>query len=219
MKAAVSTPSLCSVSLRQQSARISLRILHGSAERAEIAWLRKLSASAVEDDLGLGLAPFEAERDQLGVVMAFVRDKQVIGTIRFVPSGHGLTGGERLLEQLGSTPEYIGPGNWEVGRLVVDPDARNPELLARCFTLALTELARVRRVNYFYAIATPTMARLWRRFGMLPASPIQGKSGTPYLLVRGSVQTVAEALRIPTMGTMPRQASRRGQQLGVALRH
>ena len=218
MKTVEFTQSLPTLALLPQSSRVSLRLLRGAAERSEIAWLRKLSASAVEDDLGLQLGPFEAERDELGVVMAFVREGQVIGTIRFVPSGYGLTGGERLIDQIGSTPEYIGLGNWEVGRLVVDPEVRNPELLARCFTLALTELARLRRVNHFYAIATPAMARLWRKFGMQPASPIRGKSGTSYVLVRGSLQSVAASLRLPSMGTATMHAAHR-HLAGAALSH
>ena len=176
---------------------LSLRILRTPAERLAIADLRKYSASAVEDDLGLALGPAESRRDETGVVAAISRGPSIIATIRFVPSGHGLTGAERLKDGAGPDTRFLGQGGWEVGRLIVAPEHRDPILLSRCLALALTELVRLREVHHFYAIATPAMARLWRRFGMRVATHLRGASGTPYVLVCGAVADVAGALGVP----------------------
>lgn len=195
---------------------LALRVLRTPAQRAAIARLRCLSPAGVEDDLGLQLRPFEAARDEAGVVAALCRGEQVIATIRFVPSGQGLTGAERLSERLSDETDFLGPGNWEVGRLVVDPQERDPALLGRCLALALVELVRTREVENFYAIATPTMARLWRRFGMRVAAHVQGSSGAPYVVVRGHVTDVAAALSVPT--ELPRARRQRPGAFGLAHR-
>jgi hypothetical protein len=173
---------------------LSLRFLTTPAERLVIADLRKYSASAVEDDLGLELGPAESQRDEAGMVAAISNGLRVIATIRFVPSGRGLTGAERLKDGVGPDTRFLGPGGWEVGRLIVAPEDRDPALLSRCLALALTELVRLKEVHHFYAIATPSMARLWRRFGMRIATLTCGSSGTPYTLVCGTVADVARAL-------------------------
>lgn len=175
---------------------LRLRVLRMPAQRPAIAALRALSASAVEDDLNLQLADRESLRDEIGVVAAIYRAGEPIATIRFVPSGHGVTGAERLSAHLGEHPDFLGPGNWEVGRLIVAPDERSPQILGRCLALALAEIVHTRTVQNFYAIATPTMARLWRRFGMTVVAHVSGRSGTPYVVVRGRVQDVARALKM-----------------------
>lgn len=175
---------------------LTLRTLPTPEERLAIAGLRKLSASAVEDDLGFGLSPFETVRDQIGMVAAIERGGCTIATIRFVPSGHGMTGLERLAPGVALEPGIVGPHSWEVGRLIVAPEERHPELLGQCFTLALTELVRTRKVERFYAIATPLMARLWRRFGMRVATMVRGASGTEYAIVHGRAADVAAALKL-----------------------
>jgi hypothetical protein len=173
---------------------LTLRVLSTPEERVAIAALRKLSASAVEDDLGFGLSPFETVRDQIGMVAAIERDGVPIATIRLVPSGHGMTGLERLAPGA-LEPGIVVPHSWEVGRLIVAPEERHPDLLGQCFVMALTELVRTRRVEHFYAIATPLMARLWRRFGMRVATTLRGASGKEFAVVHGSAQTVAAALK------------------------
>jgi hypothetical protein len=63
--------------------------------------------------------------------------------------------------------------------------------------MALQALMDLREVEHFYAIATPIMARLWRRFGMSPTAPLHGASGRKFMLVSGHVSDVASALDIP----------------------
>ncbi len=180
----------------EQPQPLMLRLLNTAADRQAIAELRKHSASAVEDDLGLELAPAESRRDEAGVVAAISSGPSIIATIRFVPSGQGLTGAERLKDGVGPDRRFLGPGGWEVGRLIVAPEHRDPDLLSRCLTLALSELLKMKEVRHFYAIATPPMARLWRRFGMRIAAHTSGSSGTPYSLVCGAVADVARALGV-----------------------
>jgi predicted GNAT family N-acyltransferase len=177
-------------------AAYTLRVLQTPQERAAIAGLRRHAPMGVEDDLGAGLMPFETIRDEVGVVTALYRDAMAVATMRFVPSGHELTAAERL-EAVAKLPAIAGPHNWEVGRLIVDPDERSFEQLQRCLSLALRALMQQRQVEHFYAIATTAMARLWRRFGMHRASVLRGASGREFLLVCGHVSDVAQALEVP----------------------
>lgn len=159
-----------------------------------IAELRRYAPTGVEDDLGLQLSPLERERDEIAVVTAIFRDHQPIGTVRCVPSGHGLTGGERLLQLTGAALPLYEPGSWEVGRLIVAPGERNPQMLTTCLTMAMDELTRRRKVNLFYAIASPAMARLWRRFGLHVVMNMRGTSGKPFALVMGQACDVIRIL-------------------------
>lgn len=176
---------------------LSMRLLRGPQERQSIAHLRQLSPSGVEDDLGLGLAPFEADRDQMGMVLAYQREQRVVATLRFVPSGRGITGLERLPAEAALPPNIVGRGSWEVGRVVVAPDERHNDILGQCFSIALMEILRTQVVQRFYAIATPVVARLWRRYGMQLAATIHGASGQEYKVVVGAVSEVAAALHVP----------------------
>lgn len=173
------------------------QVLATPEQRQALAELRRHAPMGVEDDLGAGLMPFESLRDDIAVVLAIQRGSKLIGTIRFVPSGQRLTAAERIPGAAHANPEILGPGNWEVGRLIVAPEERSPELLQQCLTLALQALIDVRDVEHFYAIASPAMARLWRRFGMHPTSPLCGASGRRFMLVSGHVGDVAAALQVP----------------------
>ena len=115
------------------------------AERLVVADLRKYSASAVEDDLGLELGPAESQRDEAGMVAAISNGLRIIATIRFVPSGQGLTGAERLKDGVGPDSRFLGPGGWEVGRLIVAPEDRDPELLSRCLALGADRVGQIER--------------------------------------------------------------------------
>jgi predicted GNAT family N-acyltransferase len=182
----------------------TLRVLSSFDDRAELASLRRYAPMGVEDDLGAGLMPFETLRDEVGVVTTLYRDDKLVATMRFVPSGHKLTAAERLGSAVSALPAVQGDHNWEVGRLIVDPEERSPAQLQRCLALALRALIQRRKVEHFYAIATVTMARLWRRFGMLPTADLQGASGNKFLLVSGHVEEVAAALGVPLRhSTMP----------------
>jgi predicted GNAT family N-acyltransferase len=177
-------------------------VLATHEQRQAIADLRKHAPMGVEDDLGAGLMPFEAKRDEVGVVNAFYRGSKLLATLRLVPSGQQLSG-QRLTAAecvpggIAEGAGILGPGNWEVGRLIVAPEERSPELLQRCLTMALHTLIEMREVEHFYAIATPVMARLWRRFGMHPTAPLCGASGRKFILVSGHVSEVASCLEVP----------------------
>lgn len=180
--------------------QLRVKVLSTPEQRQAIAELRKHAPMGVEDDLGAGLMPFESVRDDVGFVVAFYRGAKLIATMRFVPSGHRLTAAERVRGGIGGNTEILGTGNWEVGRLIVDPQERSPEVLQRCLSLALQALIEQREVVHFYAIATPVMARLWRRFGMHPAASLCGASGRKFMLVSGHVSDVAAALEVPLTG-------------------
>lgn len=183
--------------------QLSMRVLHTSEQRLSIAELRRLSPVGVEDDLGLGLSPFENVRDQIGTVLAYERDRRLVATLRFVPSGHGMTGLERLLYRAALPKDIVTPHSCEVGRVVVAPEDRHPDMLGQCFSLALVEITRMRPVKQFYAIATPLVARLWRRYGMQVAATIHGVSGTEYKVIQGRAVDVAKALKLPKNLLMP----------------
>lgn len=178
-------------------AQLRIKVLATHEQRLAIADLRKHAPMGVEDDLGAGLMPFEAKRDEVGVVNAFYRGSKLVATLRLVPSGQRLTAAECVRGGIGDDAGILGPGNWEVGRLIVAPEERSPELLQRCLTMALQTLIEMRGVEHFYAIATPVMARLWRRFGMHPTAPLCGASGRKFLLVSGHVGDVAACLEVP----------------------
>ena len=173
---------------------LSARVLDTPEERVAIAELRRYAPSGVEDDLGLQLSPLETVRDEVAVVTAIHRNEEVVGTLRFVPSGHNLTGGERLMRLNNVDLPLREPGSWEVGRLIVSPSERNPQMLSTCLAMALEELTRLREVNQFFAIATPAMARLWRRFGLNVVMSMRGASGKPFVLVLGQASDVSRIL-------------------------
>lgn len=173
---------------------LSIRVLKTPDERLAITELRRHAPAGVEDDLGLRLSPLESVRDEIAVVTAIFRGKQALGTLRFVPSGHNLTGGERLMERADKLLPLREPGSWEVGRLIVAPGERGIQTLTTCLTMALGALTQLHEVKQFYAIATPAMARLWRRFGLREVMNMEGASGNPFVLVLGQAASVERIL-------------------------
>jgi hypothetical protein len=176
---------------------LHLRVLRTAKDRQAIAELRRHAAFGVEQDLGLGLAPLEQTRDEAGLVTAVYRQAHLLATLRFVPTGHGLTGAERLLEKAAFDPAILGHGSWEVGRVIMEPEDRHPELLLQCLAVTLEELIQLEHVCHFHATTTLAMARLWRRVGMRTVLTTTGASGTRYCLVHGRVEDVAAALNLP----------------------
>jgi predicted GNAT family N-acyltransferase len=184
------------------------RVLKSADERRDIAELRKLAAFGVEKDLGLDLTHLEDARDELGIVTAVYRDQRVIATIRLVPAGHGLTAAERMRSRLDGGDAILAHNSWEIGRIIMAPEDRDPALLPQCLGLTLSMLLQhyLKDAQHFHASTTLAMARLWRRFGMTTALTTQGASGMQYALVHGHVAEVARMLQIPASRSPHRQA-------------
>lgn len=177
------------------AAPLRLRVLRTATDRQAIASLRRHAAFGVEQDLGLGLKALEQTRDEVGLVTAVYRQSHLLATLRFVPTGHRLTGAERLLDTVSFDASILGEGSWEVGRMIMEPEDRHPDLLVQCLTVTLEELMQLEHVRHFHATTTLAMARLWRRVGMRTVVTTSGASGTKYALVHGRVEDVAAALQ------------------------
>lgn len=182
---------------------LRFKVLRTERERQAIAPLRRHAAFLVEQDLGLGLAPFEQTRDDLGVVTAVYRESRPLASLRIVPTGHGLTGAERLMEQIPFDPSILGEGSWEVGRVIMEPRDRRPDLLLDCLTVILENLMQREDMRHLHATTTLAMARLWRRVGMRTVLTAYGASGAPYALVHGRLADVAAALHLPVHVARP----------------
>lgn len=199
---------------------LRFRALRTAKERQAIAALRRHAAFGVEQDLGLGLAPFEQARDEIGLVTAVSRGQQMLATLRVVPTGHRLTGAERLLDTNDFDPSILGKGSWEVGRVIMEPEDRHPDLLQQCLALMLDEVMQLEDVRHFHATTTLAMARLWRRVGMRTVMTTTGTSGTRYALVHGTVDAVAAALlqsqAKPACGVHPAVAAQLVMHAGPA---
>lgn len=175
---------------------LHVRFLETARERQAIAGLRRHAAFGVEGDLGLGLQPFEQRRDEIGLVTAAYRDERVLATLRLVPTGYGLTGAERLLQKVDFDASILEEGSWELGRVIMEPEDRHPDLLAQCLRLTLMAVMEREDARDFHATTTLAMARLWRRVGMRTVLTTTGESGTRYCLVHGTVDSVASALQV-----------------------
>jgi hypothetical protein len=177
---------------------LHVRVLRSARERQAIAGLRRHAAFDTENDLRLGLQPFEQARDDIGHVVAVYRAGRVIASARAVPTGHGLTAAERLLEQVPFDASVLGGGSWEIGRMVMDEAHRSPELLQECLALCLDEFLHAQDVRHVHATtSSPAMARLWRRVGLRTLATARGASGTRYALVHAHVRELMAALHVP----------------------
>jgi hypothetical protein len=182
------------------AAPLRVRFLRTARDRQAIAGLRRHTAFGVEGDLGLGLQAFEQTRDEIGLVTAVYRAGRPVATLRLVPTGQGLTGAERLLEKVRFDSSILEDGSWEIGRMIMEPEDRHPDLLVQCLRLTLEEVMQREFVRDFHATTTLAMARLWRRVGMRTVLTTSGASGTRYCLVHGRVEDVAAALQVPHAG-------------------
>jgi hypothetical protein len=131
----------------------------------------------------------------LGVVGAFVRYGEYIGTIRYLPMTEGLAPCEALLRRHG-IPEELQEASWEVGRLVLAPQYRSgPETLKRFLFLTLMDLLDHSPVDNLFASCTPVLSRLYRRFGFeVLVKDASQDAGNTYSLIHGHVPTVLRAL-------------------------
>ena len=176
--------------------RLGIRVLHTPEERMEIAHLRQYADFRSEYELDPGLAAFEPVKDALGIVMAICLDDEPIATIRFIPTGHGVTLTERFWPDLITERAILGTTSWEVGRLVMAPEHRRADLLPRCMSLALIELLGLVDVQHMHASCLTSMTRLYRRFGF-GTHATRSKGSKDCALIHGTVAQVAAALKVP----------------------
>lgn len=109
--------------------------------------------------------------------------------------GKGLSSLEDLLRERGAGA-LAARGNWEFGRLVLDPAYRaGPELLSRCIFLAVSLLVRDHACGYAFASCTPVLSRLYRRFGFSVLANDVRVPGEekPYHLIQAAIPDVLEA--------------------------
>jgi hypothetical protein len=131
------------------------------------------------------------------VAVAFELDGELVGTVRAVPIGHGLTLAEKLRYQAGLAPGDTYDGGWEMGRLAISPEYRGgPESLRGFLFLSLTFLHGLSPVGSLHATCTPALARLYRRFGFSVVArdvPLLGTRKT-YTLIHGYFERVIAEL-------------------------
>lgn len=174
---------------------LGIRVLSSPEERQEIAHLRKYADFRSEYELDPGMASLETVKDSLGLVMGISLDDETIATIRFIPTGHGVTLTERFWPDLVTEPGILGHTSWEVGRLVMAPEHRRADLLPRCMSMALVELLQHVNVQHMHASCLVSMTRLYRRFGF-GTHALRSKAGKDCALIHGRVEAVAAALKV-----------------------
>lgn len=130
------------------------------------------------------------------MVFAFELRRTVIGTLRLVPMHKGLTLLEELLEQRQLIDPAIRQSNWEIGRLVLNPEYRSgPDLVKRCVFLGVSYFAQHTDGQHLFASCSPVLSRLYRRFGLstiVNNLRVDGTDGS-YVLMRGRVSDVLKA--------------------------
>lgn len=131
------------------------------------------------------------------MAVAFELDGELVGTVRAVPIGHGLTLVEKLRSQIRDEPGNTYVNAWEMGRLVISPEYRGgPESLRGFLYVSLAFLNRLSPVGNLHAACTPALSRLYRRFGLETVArsiPLQG-TGKIYTLIHGPFARVIAAL-------------------------
>jgi hypothetical protein len=106
--------------------------------------------------------------------------------------GKGLSPVEEVLRERGKAARAVA-GNWEFGRLVLDPRYRaGPELLSKCVFLAVSHLVRDFTCGQAFASCTPVLSRLYRRFGFSVIADDVRVPGEekPYHLIQASIADV-----------------------------
>jgi hypothetical protein len=176
---------------------ISATVLHTAKERATVAGLRRHADVQTEYEVDPGMAALEGLKDELGVVIGVLQGDLPIGTIRFIPAGHGVTLTERFWARASAATVLVGPESWEVGRLIMAPEHRRADLLPQCMALTFIELLRHAGVQQMHASCHMRMTRLFRRFGFHIHATAVSPSGKDCALIHGPVHAVAEALKVP----------------------
>jgi predicted GNAT family N-acyltransferase len=178
---------------------LSIDVLPSAASRRLIDPLRRYADFGSEYEIDPGMAELEGRKDELGIVMAISQHDEPVATIRFIPTGHGLTLTERYWRHAINDSQILGHDSWEVGRLVMAPEHRRSDLLPRCMAMSLGELLRTVRVRHFHASCLARMTRLYRRFGF-DTHCVSDASGKECALIHGAVEQVARALKVPLEG-------------------
>lgn len=131
------------------------------------------------------------------MVFGFEYQSEFIGTIRIVPIGYRLTLVEKLLMQVNFSEHTEHAHNWEVGRLVLNPEYRSDvDTLRHCLYLALNYASENAKIDNLYATCTHVLSRLYRRFGFREFArdvTLLGSSRA-YTLIRGPSSDVLHAL-------------------------
>lgn len=181
---------------------LTVRVLHTPEERQEIAHLRQYADYRSEYEVDPGMAAVDPVKDAIGLVMAFYLGGEAIATMRFIPTGHGVTLTERWWPTYVTDPALMREGSWEVGRLVMAPEHRRADLLPRCMMLAFIQLIELADVEHMHATCHMTMTRLYRRFGFgIHARRVHGD--IQCALIHGRVADVARMLKV----ALPAQAA------------
>lgn len=195
---------------------LSALVLPTRADRMRIAHLRDLADFKSEYQLDPSLAALEESKDDAGVVMALMRDEEAIATIRFIPSGQGLTLTERFWSDLVKDPAILGPNSWEVGRLVMAPEHRRADLLTPLLRLALKELALNKEVVHMHGSCLMRMTRLYRRFGF-QIHALREQGGMECALVHAPLAASARAFHIDELAAAQAQQPAAAAKADAAL--
>lgn len=134
------------------------------------------------------------KRDEAGIVASLSWGSIHVGTLRFVPLLRGLSPLDAMLER--KIAPQLTRRSWEFGRLILDAGYRSgPELLGRCIFLAMRHLMRCTDAEHLFASCTPSLARLYRRYGMavLDSSITVAEPVRAYCLIHGVAQDVLRA--------------------------
>lgn len=180
----------------QAPGELSATVLSTATDRRLVSHLRQQADVTTEYEVDPGLASLEEFKDELGVVLAIMKSGEPIGTIRFIPAGHGVTLTERMWAHASAGTVLVGPDSWEVGRLIMAPEHRNADLLPLCMKLSFIELLQNADVQHFHASCHMKMTRLFRRFGFKIHTTATTGSGKDCALIHGEVLSVAEALKV-----------------------
>jgi len=178
------------------SQALSAMVLRTPTERLMVKHLRALADTATEYRIDPALAAMEDLKDELGVVMAIMLGHEPIATIRFIPSGHGVTVTERFWGYASAGTELVGPHSWEAGRLIMSPDHRRGDMLPQCMSLAFAELVQTVKVLHLHGSCHMRLYRLYRRFGFQMHTRTTTVDGADAALVHGDVRSVARALKV-----------------------
>jgi hypothetical protein len=110
--------------------------------------------------------------------------------------GSGLSLTETLLGQPATPQISLGTGSWEVGRLVLAPEYREPDALKQCLFLSLSYLCSHTEAENLYASCSHVLSRLYRRFGFSVFAKDVVLAGTDksYTLIEGYAPQVLNAL-------------------------